>query len=146
MLGCGIVSTGIKRVTTEQSSNTEPPTLYYTVFRYNFAGVMRTTRIKSACWWAEWTYQVLVTMNKFNYCFAHLFSIRLNSVSRLLYCASLSSRCAHLTITTKSSPRSLILCLRNISRTILLMQFRSTALGNIFFAAIIPSLAFCSSL
>jgi hypothetical protein len=107
---------------------------------------MRTTRIKSARRWAKRTNQVLVTANEFNYCFAHLFSILLNSVSKLLFCAFLSCGLVHLTITTISRGWALMLCCRNVSRIILLTQFRSADLGNVFLLAIIPSLAFSSSL
>lgn len=107
---------------------------------------MGTSGGKSARRWAKRTYQVLVTMNEFYYCFAHLFSIRLNSISNILFCALFSSGYGHLTITTISNLRVLILWWRKVSRMILLTRFRSAARGNVFLPAIIPSLALFTSL
>ena len=60
MLRRGVVSAGVPGVATQQSFNAEPPSFYYTVFSYDFAGVMGTTGGKSARRGDKRTDQVLI--------------------------------------------------------------------------------------
>ena len=103
---------------------------------------MRAARIKSTRRWSKRTYQILITTNQFNYCFAHLFCIRFNNMFKL--CLGSSPQCiwTDLTITTKSSLLALMLWCRKISLTVLLILFRLTAPGKTFLLATIPSLAY----
>lgn len=100
---------------------------------------MGTTGGKSASWWAKWTNQILIAMNQLDYKLAHLFSTRVNSLSKSDLCVACIS--GHLTSTTKSTCRALIPCFRNASRIALLKRFRCVARGSVLLLAIIPSLA-----
>lgn len=138
----GVVSAGITGITAQQPFNAKPTALYQAVFHKDIAGVMRTTGSKSARWRAKRTNQVLIGADQFDYNFAHRFFTLLNNTSKLSPRVPLSWAQARLTITTTSSLQVLTSCWRNASRMTLLTKFRCTALGNIFFLAIIPSLAF----
>ena len=102
---------------------------------------MGTTGIEPACRRVKRTNQILIAVNEFDYCFAHLLSIRLNKFSRLRFCSICFGKWTHLAITTRSKLRALMLWWRKVSLMILLTRFRSVALGNSFLLAIIPSLA-----
>ena len=138
----GVVSARIPGIATQQSFNAEPRPLHYTIFRQGFAGIVGTGWGKSACWRAKRANQVLIGAYQLDYNFAHRFFTLLNNTSKLSPRVPPSWAQARLTITTISSLQVLTSCRRNASRMILLIQFRCTALGNIFFLAIIPSLAF----
>lgn len=96
---------------------------------------------KSARGWLKRANQVLISAYQPDHNSAHLFSTRLNSVSRLPPRVPPFRERVRLAITTTSTLQILILCRRNTSRIALLTRFRSTAPGNVFLLAIIPSLA-----
>lgn len=146
MLRCGIVSSGVPGITSQQAFKAEPPTFHNTVFGNGFAGILGAAWSKSARRRTERTDQVLIAMYQRDQDSAHLSSTRLNSCFKPPTCAPLSCGQARLNITTISSRQNLMLCCRNASLIILFVRFLSTAPASVFFATINPSLAFLMEL
>lgn|SRR5574340_117815 len=142
MLRCGIVSTAVPGITSQQSFNAEPPPFHYAVSSQGITGILGTGWSKSARRRTKRTDQVLIAVYQPDQDSAHLFSTRLNSIFNSPTCAPQSCRQARLTMTTRSNPHNLMLCCRNASLMILFARFRSAAPASILLPTTNPSLAF----
>lgn len=101
---------------------------------------MRTAWNKSATRWSEGANQILVTMYHCYQNSSHFVITLLKSLFKPSFFEALSIWSFFLTITTKSIPKSFILCIRKSWRISRLAAFLSTALGKSLFATMIPSL------
>lgn len=142
MLGRGVVSAGVPRIASQQSFNAEPQTFQYSMFDHGVAGIVRAGWGKSACWREKRTDQVLIPVYQRDYNPAHLPSALLNSIFKSATCTPLSWSKGRLSITTKSTLQTFMLCWRKVSLMILFTRFRSTARCSVLLPTIIPSLAF----
>lgn len=130
----------------QQAFQAQPAAFDRAVLGQCLAGVTRTTGEKPARRRTKGANQILIAVYQLDQNFTHLSSTRPNSVFNFSVPAPASWMPRVLTNTTRSSFCILTACRRNVSLTILLTRFRSTALGNDLLLAMMPSLAFSPSL